>query len=432
MVNGGPAERVGGHRRRHGHRVPAVGGAHRRSGPRRWPPPSTSASVVRSLGRERLRRLAGGDRRARGPQVARAARPATHVLPTSVPVPATTTSSVRARAAHGGSRRAAEASSAAASASTWSSVWAADSATRRRRRARARRSAGGWRGRAGPGRAARPTRRRAASSSPSTTGTIGDGWPGRSALDVGAEAGAQARRPRRERTTPSAASAAAVSAGVERGGEDVGAGPVHAAGRRAPGRRRRSRRASRASSTACRPGARRRRRAAGRRARARRGPRRARAARRGAAHSSSEVVDRRDVAVHREHRVGDDDRRAGATGARAAVGERGRGRGGGTPRRVGPGEAAAVDDRRVVQLVGARRARRGPPNVVSTPRLAAKPVGKSTRGLGALPLGERGLELAVHRAGADDEAGRRPSRCPTGRARRAAAATTAGCWVRPR
>ena len=121
-----------------------------------------------------------------------------------------------------------------------------------------------------------------------------------------------------------------------------------------------------------------------------------RAARRGRAQSVDEAVDVGDVAVHREHGVGDDERAPAVARSReqrverVEVAVR-------VHRDLGPGEAGAVDDRRVVQLVGARRARPGPPNVVSTPRFAAKPVGNSTARLGALPRRELVLELAVHR-----------------------------------
>ena len=45
----------------------------------------------------------------------------------------------------------------------------------------------------------------------------------------------------------------------------------------------------------------------------------------------------------------------------------------------------------------------GPPNVVSTPRFAANPVGKSTAASVCFHVRQRVLELGVHRAGADDE-----------------------------
>ena len=61
-----------------------------------------------------------------------------------------------------------------------------------------------------------------------------------------------------------------------------------------------------------------------------------------------------------------------------------------------PGEAAAVDDRRVVERVGVD-VHAFAPKTESTERLAAKPVGKTHRALASLPSGERRLELGVDR-----------------------------------
>ena len=65
-----------------------------------------------------------------------------------------------------------------------------------------------------------------------------------------------------------------------------------------------------------------------------------------------ELVDRRDVAVHREHRLGDDDARARRVDAREELVDV-RGVAVAVDRERRAREPAAVDDRRVVELVGA-------------------------------------------------------------------------------
>ena len=181
---------------------------------------------------------------AAAPRRRRSSRRAHHVLPTSVPVPVTTTvgharpellasasrSSVRPgrRCARPRARRA-----------------AATCPARHRRRADRRDEQPALEQRGAPRRAAR-------ASSPHTTGTIGDGWPGRSrstfarsrARSCVALGGPRTTRERRER--------GGRVGRRRRGREDVGAGPVHdqvgergRAGDEAAERRR-------ASSTACR------------------------------------------------------------------------------------------------------------------------------------------------------------------------------------
>ena len=74
----------------------------------------------------------------------------------------------------------------------------------------------------------------------------------------------------------------------------------------------------------------------------------------------------------------------------------------------------------------------GPPNVVSTPRFAAKPVGKSTAASVCFQSASARSSSECTGRRADDEAGRARRRCPSGRCAACAAAMTAGCWVRPR
>ena len=236
---------------------------------------STSASVAPSPGANDCTGLRAATTSPR-PRARSARRAATHVLPTSVPVPVTTTS--RARAGH-------------------------------------RRAIGGERGdeRGRPARrcARRTARPAAATCRPATVGgrIAGTSSPCSSSAAAAAErrslvaehdrarsaTGGRAARGRRARAAGARSCVALGGAhdrergerggGVgrgRRGGEDVGAGAVHEQVDEARRARRRSRRARRASSTACRPrttstSSQRR-----DRDRARRGPRRAPAARRGA------------------------------------------------------------------------------------------------------------------------------------------------------
>ena len=254
--------------------------------------------------------------------------------------------------------------------------------------------------------------------------------PGPQLVDVRPQPGAQRVALRRLRTTASAASAAAASAGVgavvkmyERARFTTSSVSARRPGDEAAER-------ARASSTACRRAAR------------RVGPGSSRSGPSTAWASSStssapwsraqlgERVDVGDVAVHREHGVADDER-AAAVGPvaqqrveRAEVAVP-------VDRDLAAGEPAAVDDRRVVELVRAderaRAAERG-----EHAEVRGEAGREEHRGLGALPVGERALELGVHRPRADDEPRRARSRCPTGRAPRARPRSTAGCWVRPR
>ena len=436
MVNGGrpsTSAAIGG---RHRHRVPAVPGAHV-GGVLAGGAAEHVGVGGAVLGAERLGRLAGGDRRGPRPAGRAAGGPPTQVLPTSVPVPTTTTS------CSGRGRR--------------SQV---DPPTGWRRGAS---SAAGERRRPGR-RCGPPTARPAAGRCPGATvggrmaGTsrpwleqLGRGGHGGGLLAEhdgdargsggragagrrGRGAGRAGRRPRASASTPTAARAAAASAGAEGGGEDVGAGPVDAAARRRSGGRRRSRRGSRASSTACRPGAR-----AGRRARST-----------GTGWSTAWASSSTSRASWRAHSV-DAGRRPGR-----------RRRPSRTPSRytttwrsapgsasaaascvevavavhpqlgpVGPGQAAAVDDRGVVELVGvdahpgrgrAWRARRGwRRSRWGTPRPPRCPASRRGR-----PRGRGG------RAGTRRRGGWRRRRCPTARRRRWRRPSRAGCWERPR
>ena len=284
---------------------------------------STSASsgcaVVRVEG---LRGLAGrhGAAPARGGR--RARRRPTQVLPTSVAVPAQTTSIRRTRASASVGQRLHQ---------PLDLLVGVGGRQRDAQAAGARRDGRGADGgdeqalleQARPTRRAPPPRRRARS------GTIGDGWPGRDRVDVAAQ-------PRDQRVAlarphdPQRGQGGGGVAGGGRGGEDERAGRVDqqvddvALGRRRsppsepsvfdsvptrttvdvePARRSGPSTAwasSRTSSAPCRR------------------------------HTSAELVDRRLVAVHGEHGVGDDERGPGVGGERAR--RRGRRRRGGRPR----------------------------------------------------------------------------------------------------
>ena len=143
-----------------------------------------------------------------------------------------------------------------------------------------------------------------------------------------------------------------------------------------------------------------------------------------------ELVDRRDVTVHGEDGLGDDDRPRPGVGAQQLV-DVGARRDGGRPR-------GALRARRRPSMSDAwfssseHTSVSGPANVVSTPRLAANPVVNSTAASVSFHAGQLGFELVVHRARADDRAA--PLRPPVPQRSMAswAAATTAGWWVRPR
>ena len=267
--------------RRHRHRVPAVRRADGLWAARRWRAPAASASVSlrSSPGSKDCAGLRADHGQARGAQ--RSRQPARHPRLADLGAGAGDDDQRSGRLARTSGMP--SASSASTSRSTCSAVWAADSATRRRD------VPGGHRRRA-DGRheqalvaAARRRRPAPRSSSPSTTGTIGDGCPGRSRSTC-ARRRATSASPSADRTTRSAASAAAASAGVDAvvkmNGRarltqqvDDRAGPGDEAAERAQRLRQRAdpQHGTPRASAAC----------GSTRARARRGPRRARAARRG-------------------------------------------------------------------------------------------------------------------------------------------------------
>src|SRR5581483_2498718 len=121
-----------------------------------------------------------------------------------------------------------------------------------------------------------------------------------------------------------------------------------------------------------------------------------------------QLVDRCRVAVHREHGVGDDDRSSGAVqqsvdGVDIAVR---------IHMDVAAAEPAAVDDRRMVELVTADT------YIRPCQRRKHTQVGRETRrkdegALAALPGSQLCFELAVDRTGTDDEAGRATSSTPS-------------------
>ena len=208
MVNGGSpsaAAAIGGAT---GHREPTVARAHRLG--------SLTRRAPEHLGVGRRRRAGANDCTGlRATTVWPVARSASmvaavnHVLPTSVPVPVTTTimRSVSDRL------RKPSSTSAATSRSICSAVCAAESAMRRR--AVPTGTVGGRiAGTSNPRSSSAAAASRARRSSPHTTGTIGEPWPGRSRSTC---ARRRATRPAPSAlvSTPRAASAAAVSAGVD-------------------------------------------------------------------------------------------------------------------------------------------------------------------------------------------------------------------------
>ena len=419
----GLAELAGRHRRRP-RRGDRCGGASTPCrGPRRW-----RRRAARRRSAPPARPTAPACERRRVTPATRSSRAVAavhHVFPTSVPVPLTNTS-VRGRVTARSGK-----SAASARREPVDLVGGVGGGQRdaQPRRCPAAPSAGGWRGRAGRRRAARRRPRARAPRRRRRTGTIGDGCPGRSRSTL-ARSRARSSSPSGERSTRERGERGGGVAGRRRGREDVGAGPVHEeVGERAAARRR-TRRARRGSSTACRPAARRRSRVVvdvGAEHRVRLVEHEQRAVVR--AHLG-ELVDRRDVAVHREHGVGHDDGAAARRAAREQL--------------VGVGGVAVRVDRE-------RRAGQASPSMIDAwlsssehdehvrsgegaehTEVGGEPGGEQHRGLGVLPRRERGLELVVHRARADDQARRRRSRCPSGRSRRARRRTTAGCWVRPR
>ena len=71
-------------------------------------------------------------------------------------------------------------------------------------------------------------------------------------------------------------------------------------------------------------------------------------------------------------------------------------------------------------------------SVASTARLAANPVGKQQRRLGALPVGQLGLQLVVDRTAPDHEPGGAGSCAPPRDRLASTAAATAGWAASPR
>ena len=122
------------------------------------------------------------------------------------------------------------------------------------------------------------------------------------------------------------------------------------------------------------------------------------------------------VAIHREHRIGDQHRPARPFGdqpGRLSEVEVG------IDRHVGAGQPCAIDDRGVVELVG------DDPGAGATEHAEHSEVGgeagrEHQRRLGALPAGKPGLELVVNRPCAADQPGRTRPRAPApgGRHRR--------------
>ena len=211
IVNGGQSERVGGHRRRHRDREPAVRRAHRlgrlagrgaRARARRCASSPDANDCTGLCARTvRPRRDAG-----------RATAAVTHVLPTSVPVPATRRSRIDVTAPGRSAEHVAP-----------SARLRGDRPARRCARPTARPAGATCPGATVGGRIAGTSRPRSSSAAAAVerallrrrTRTAGSATGVRAAGGRRARAGARrARRLPRERSTSSAASAAAVSAGV--------------------------------------------------------------------------------------------------------------------------------------------------------------------------------------------------------------------------
>ena len=415
-VNGSSVEHRGGHRRRHRHAVPAVAGTH----------------VVRVLagrgararrrrsGRARRRRrtapACGRRRSRRQPAAAESTAAPTHVLPISVAVPDADDERHRV----GERLRQAP--------STWSSVWAADSATRSRDV-----PAGTVGGRmAGTSRPWSSSRRadasRARCSSPSTIGHDRRRVAGRDAFDVRPQPVRRARRPPCERSTRSRGEGGGGVGRRRRGGEDERPRRVdHEVDERARA----------GDETAERP----------ERLRQRADPQDGRPRR--PARSGSERTEHGVGLVEHEQRAvpARTSPRASSSGATSpsientvsvtTIAGPSCARSSASTWSTSPWRAistraarqpAAVDDRGVVELVADDEHARPWPNVVSTPRLAAKPVGNSSAASASLPRrparprarGGSGRPPTIRRADPG-------ARCRTVRGRRAAAArTTAG------
>ena len=257
-MNGGRPSDVGRHRRRHRHGVAAVRAGTRRRGPRRWRAPSTSASAAPSgsSGSKDWAGLRAATARPAARAGAGPGRPATQVLPTSVPVPDDR------RPCRSGRRRGIRAR--------------VEGDQQRGRRSlvgvgRGQRDAqAGVPGATVGGRMAGTSRPRSSSAAAAADGRAPRrrGRPGRSATGGragpgrrGAAAGRPGASPSAERTTRRAARAAAASAGVEAVVKMNGRARLTSRSTQRRRARRRSRRASRASWTACRPAATSRRRA---------------------------------------------------------------------------------------------------------------------------------------------------------------------------
>jgi len=210
-----PAEHVGGHRGGHGHFVPPAGPADRLRGSPGAAPRMAESNPAGSS-RDQRTVPACGRPRSLPPHGGAEQSAETHVLPTSVPVPTTRTR----RRAHClrelGEHRVAQRGQRGTSFATCSSVWAADTVTRSRLvptgtvgRADGRhpKTVGQQRGAPSMARCSLPT----------ITGMMGlEGVAGPATRTRAArsESRCTSASPSLERSTPSAANAAAASAGV--------------------------------------------------------------------------------------------------------------------------------------------------------------------------------------------------------------------------
>ena len=152
-----------------------------------------------------------------------------------------------------------------------------------------------------------------------------------------------------------------------------------------------------------------------------------------AAAELGDLGQRRDVALHREDAVDDDEDAAAVRcgAARACCSSRSR-RLWRNGAQLGAREDAAVEDRGVVARVGDRPCRPGPRIVPSAPRFAWWPVVNTSASSVPEPVGELALELEVQVGRAVQEAASRSARCRSGAARRSAPCLTRSSPVSPR
>ena len=414
----GRPEHVGGHRRRHRHRVGArPAGTRRRRARRSRRRARRRRSGCASSGSKRLRRLAGGAPCGLGG----AARPARRRRPRSCrprwPCRRRRPASARQRSARAFTSR-----------STCSSVWAADSATRRRlvpggdgrrpdggHEQALRRAARATPQRAPPRRRARPAR--SATGGPARTAST---WP---------RSRATSASPSADRTIAQRGEGGGGVAGRGRGGEDERPGRVHeqvddvaSAGDEPAERAERLRQGADPHDG--------RRSGASTAGRARRGPRRGRAGRRGA---GTPRPGRRPGASSPsiENTVSVTTSGGPVVGARAAS----------STWSTSPWRATATWPRasRAPSMIEAwlsssltTSTSGGVGQGGEHGQVGGEAGGEQQRRLGALPLGQLGLELVVHGSAADDEPDGAARRSPTGRCASWAAATTPGCAARPR